>query len=296
MKGFAYLSADLVLGLSWSFLASSCVLIQLFPQQLNFISRHGKTRSVSTLKSSAYSHGTFDRFVRAVSEWNVPKSYFIHMYLVGFVGSMLALFYDAGVGSISWKGGFMGPNMVPLCLFFVHVSRRLLECCFMTDFGSSVMHVFGYAVGILHYILAPLTLVSRAEDIIDTKDAHGLGWFGTCVVVFFLVCNACQFYFHKYFYNLKVRARRLRKNEYSFPHGFGFDSVCCPHYTAECCLYICLWLLQPRQLSTACMGVWVGVNLATVAGEHWRWYNESFPEQSARSRAQGWKRIWPGVY
>jgi len=305
MDKFGHLSLDAGLGLCWSTLAASCILIKLFPRELNFISRHGKMKPVNTTNIGRTSRSSFDSFLEFVAEFNVPKCYFMHMYFVGLV-VIVALAYSYGGQEQTsawkdWKVTERGYNMVPLCLFFVHVMRRFLECCFITDFGSSVMHISGYIVGMLHYILAPVTLLS-VENIkdttIDTQPINNsLGTFRTGVVAMFLVCNACQFYFHYYFFRMKIRARQRRqKNKYSFPCGFGFDSVCCPHYSSECCLYICLWMLQRNRISTACMGLWVIVNLMTVSDEHWKWYHETFPEQSSRNRSKGWKRIWPGVY
>jgi hypothetical protein len=42
-------------------------------------------------------------------------------------------------------------------LWTIHLFRRLMECVFITNYGQSEMHVFGFLVGLLHYTLVPLS-------------------------------------------------------------------------------------------------------------------------------------------
>eukprot|EP00600_Ochromonadales_sp_CCMP1393_P017611 CAMPEP_0175026148 /NCGR_PEP_ID=MMETSP0005-20121125/17567_1 /TAXON_ID=420556 /ORGANISM="Ochromonas sp., Strain CCMP1393" /LENGTH=307 /DNA_ID=CAMNT_0016285191 /DNA_START=428 /DNA_END=1348 /DNA_ORIENTATION=- len=94
---------------------------------------------------------------------------------------------------------------------------------------------------------------------------------------------------------------------YALPFGWGFDYVCCPHYTAEICVYFSLWLVDPSvrwiailpvatkasNTTTAagggmmtaqlpyhvmlCLFLWVASNLSVVAHQHMQWYRDQYP-------------------
>lgn len=83
-------------------------------------------------------------------------------------------------------------------------------------------------------------------------------------------------------------------HSYSFPHGFGFDYVVCPHYTSEIVIYISFLMLDPASSSLFCMLLWVASNLSVVADSQFYWYLENFPEESKRKTK--WNRLIPGIW
>jgi 3-oxo-5-alpha-steroid 4-dehydrogenase len=83
-------------------------------------------------------------------------------------------------------------------------------------------------------------------------------------------------------------------HSYSFPRGFGFDYVVCPHYSSEIVIYISFLMLDPTSSSLLCMLLWVASNLSVVADSQFHWYIEKFPEESKKKK--GWKRLIPGIW
>ena len=91
-----------------------------------------------------------------------------------------------------------------------------------------------------------------------------------------------------------LNADNAVKSVYSFPVGFGFDSVACPHYTAEILIYISFFMLSPSSVPLLSMLVWVVTNLSVVADSQYEWYKENFPTEM--NLKKGWKRLIPGVW
>lgn len=85
--------------------------------------------------------------------------------------------------------------------------------------------------------------------------------------------------------------------KYAVPSHPLFLRVLCPHYTAECVIYLSLALLAAPQgevlnKTLLCTLLFVVVNLGITAGNSKRWYIEKFGEESVRGR---WRMI-PGIY
>ncbi|KAJ1401099.1 hypothetical protein B484DRAFT_458062 [Ochromonadaceae sp. CCMP2298] len=97
-----------------------------------------------------------------------------------------------------------------------------------------------------------------------------------------------------------------------------FSLVCCPHYSAEVCIYACLCLLSapispsyasapfssfspfsPISVSASaplCLLLWVCANLAVVGQRQLCWYKGAFPQAFAQGGAkQHWAAICPGL-
>ena len=83
-------------------------------------------------------------------------------------------------------------------------------------------------------------------------------------------------------------------HSYSFPRGFGFDYVVCPHYTSEIVIYISFLMLNPASSSLFCMLLWVASNLSVVADSQFHWYTEKFPEEMKKMAEL--KRLIPGIW
>lgn len=104
----------------------------------------------------------------------------------------------------------------------------------------------------------------------------------------FLMASGIQHDCHHYLSSLK---------EYTVPKHPLFQWVLCPHYTAECAIYLSLAILgAPRgeliNKSVLCGLLFVSVNLSATAYNTERWYRAKFGEYSVRGK---WK-IVPGVF
>jgi hypothetical protein len=86
-----------------------------------------------------------------------------------------------------------------------------------------------------------------------------------------------------------------QQHSYSFPHGYGFGHVACPHYLSENSMYCRFWLLAPTSLSLFSLLFWVVANQSVVANSHYDWYKEYFTEEFKLKAKNGWKRLIPMV-
>lgn len=104
----------------------------------------------------------------------------------------------------------------------------------------------------------------------------------------FLIASGVQHDCHQHLFSLK---------KYSLPTHPVFRTIVCPHYTAECAIYLSLALLAapPGEFvnkTLLCTVFFVIVNLGVTAGTTKKWYMQKFGADSVQSR---WNII-PGVY
>jgi len=85
--------------------------------------------------------------------------------------------------------------------------------------------------------------------------------------------------------------------KYSLPEHPAFQRLICPHYTAECAIYLALTLLAAPQgrLVNWTMGsglLFVVVNLSVSSKLNREWYRQKFGEDAIK-----WRRnMIPGVF
>jgi 3-oxo-5-alpha-steroid 4-dehydrogenase 3 len=104
----------------------------------------------------------------------------------------------------------------------------------------------------------------------------------------FLCASGIQHDCHTYLASLK---------KYTLPVHPAFLSIVCPHYTAECMIYVCLtFMAAPKgQIvnKTVLSGlIFVVVNLGVSAGISKDWYIGKFGKENVQHR---WKMI-PALY
>lgn len=104
----------------------------------------------------------------------------------------------------------------------------------------------------------------------------------------FLFASGLQHDCHYYLFSLQ---------KYTVPAHPLFSRVVCPHYTAECAIYLSLTLLAAppgewvnKTLLSAL--AFVAINLGITAGTSRKWYAQKFGEDSVRGK---WNMI-PVVY
>ncbi len=59
-----------------------------------------------------------------------------------------------------------------LGLMWLHEARRLYECIFVHRWSHGLMSLLAYSVGMLHYILAPITVLCEVE--IETESSSSI--------------------------------------------------------------------------------------------------------------------------
>jgi len=202
-------------------------------------------------------------------------------------------------------------HTMALCLFLLHLSRRLYECLHITIYGDSKIHIAGYIAGILHYVLVPISIARNYQS---TNASLTLK---VSSIAMFIIANIMQFQFHYILYLTKLKMKSNHRpmasdgtngssgiiygfingsndgHNYPLPKGIGFDSVCCPHYTAEIIIYISLWMVDINNHTTALVSLWVVANLSVVANLQFQWYQERYRHELMAKRRH-WRRLIPG--
>jgi hypothetical protein len=258
-------------------IAMSSVVIKPLQQ----LAAHGKTKE--TMDGSAPSEagacksttqGNIRRvFLHAwncLLRWNIPKKYFLHFYLVGLGSTSAILIYVSCIHGTDLIQCLEYERMFALGLLLVHLIRRCYECIYVHAWTSnSTMHLFGYLLGLLHYVLLPLVFIPSSDlyyfqhtRVVEGTNTHDTSWKKRLVIalgalVLGLVGQYEQHLHHVILANLRKRAHQTtistqvsskssgetKGNHYAIPIGRGFDYVSCPHYLAEICIYVSFYLL-----------------------------------------------------
>lgn len=226
-------------------------------------------------------------FLDKVARLKLPRSWFAHFYVACVVcnlfwgwqiathGSVYRLFSSWVAAEKEWKEGdkpVVGGQtvyQVVVCwmLLLIQGSRRLYECIYVSKSGTSKMWVGHYFLGIGYYVVMSIAVwvegtglhyplsccaINRADHdgplvAIDKFDftissVHSLigppsakSFFG---ILLFILASGMQHDCHTYLASLK---------KYTLPAHPAFDLIVCPHYFAECVIYLALAIMSaPR--------------------------------------------------
>ncbi len=235
-------------------------------------------------------------------EPRIPKSWFTHFYIVGFMvnsGVLLRLF-DFGCPPSETE--IASPaQALSLSLFHFHVSRRLFECLYQTSFSpTSRMNIAHYALGITFYCLAPFTLVtasSRSKATCVSSPLEGLNLLLDCDRATFnrflagtlllLFGSLHQNASHAILAGLRSRLNHgATGSHYFIPRGGFFEFVSCPHYLMEVIIYVGLALVAgPTDTHILSMVCFVTLNLSFTARETHSWYRKKFKKYPRNRKA-----------
>jgi 3-oxo-5-alpha-steroid 4-dehydrogenase 3 len=253
---------------------------------LQDLASHGKTRDTSSTSASIQqqhryrsSAAFFRSLVRRLShgeEFLVPKKLFLHFYVCGLL-SFVVLYLGAYFAAPTPMD--RNPSLshsTTLVLLLIHLSRRLYECLHVHEWTShSKMHLAGYLVGILHYILLPFVFISmpcshRNDDKEDTpvsslyfRDSKSSSSQWVIITAASLFCLWAQYQQYRH-HCLLARLRspnidnkitsksksnaKPAKTVYSLPVGGWFRFVTCPHYLAEILIYVAFAVLLEMEM------------------------------------------------
>uniref|UniRef100_A0A8C6UKQ4 Polyprenal reductase n=1 Tax=Neogobius melanostomus TaxID=47308 RepID=A0A8C6UKQ4_9GOBI len=201
--------------------------------------------------------------------FDVPKRWFWHFYAVSVSWSACLLFlYINNIlqhhplpSWLTWIMTFLTgttnivteshvPQMTTLLLLlllWVHSSRRLLECCFVSVFSNGVIHVIQYLFGLVYYFVLGLTALSseclarRAPGPLFSQ----LTWCHGAGCILFLLASLLQH--HSIVLLARLRSGKSGNVEtmaHKMPSGGCFELVSCPHYFAELLIYISLCIVS----------------------------------------------------
>ncbi len=116
---------------------------------------------------------------------------------------------------------------------------------------------------------------------------------GICVFVF---GNVLQHASHVHLARLREHGKKggavSDGASHYLPTWGPFAWVCCPHYTAEICIYLGLWLVcGVAAVTPLALALWTSANLCVTGTRTLAWYKATFGEQHTRSL----KAVIPGI-
>jgi 3-oxo-5-alpha-steroid 4-dehydrogenase 3 / polyprenol reductase len=221
---------------------------------------------LSILKDSvAYGKATPSTTLPALSSLKVPKKWFKHFYIVGFIVNCFV------------ANNFFGCRA--MLLFRLHVTRRLFESFFVTTFSpTATMHLSHYLLGLTYYFAVPWT-INSCEDCQSREGS--IFATGAC-----LLAQFSQFQSH--FILAKLRSSKstnVSLSSYSIPRGLNFEYVSCPHYTAEIVMYFSLASMTSWCPAMSALCIFVLFELAFSSRIQHEWYQEKFIDYPRERRA-----------
>ncbi|EED20108.1 3-oxo-5-alpha-steroid 4-dehydrogenase, putative [Talaromyces stipitatus ATCC 10500] len=260
--------------------------------------------------SSTPSHnaGFISQLMDTLTTWQVPHRYFTHYYVLSVLSSAFwisqllskgpAFRFVASNMSEEHLQNSMTVHQVILCttLMLIQGGRRLYESFALAKPSSSRMWVVHWLLGLCFYagITTAVWIEGSGSVLSTTLTIHDLRVSQVpslrtllCLPIF-LIASGTQHDAHHYLSSLKG---------YTVPKHPLFQWIICPHYTAECAIYLSLaFLAAPHReivnKSVLCGLLFVVANLGVTAYNTEKWYKAKFGEDSVRGK---WKMI-PGIF
>ncbi|KAJ5645853.1 hypothetical protein N7490_002225 [Penicillium lividum] len=243
-----------------------------------------------------------------LATWQVPHSYFAQFYIASVLSSVFWAFQLVFRGRVfqliatrvseEHARHSISLTQVLICwiLLSIQGTRRLWESYKFAKPSSSQMWVVHWLLGLGFYLAAGVaiwiegssTILSRNLTIDDVKMTNAPTIRTFLCVPLFLMASGLQHDCHHFLFSLK---------KYTLPDHPIFRAVVCPHYGAECIIYLSLALLAapPGQMVNktllACFA-FVAVNLGLTAQTTKEWYMHKFGGEAVQDR---WLMI-PWIY
>ncbi|KAI9806361.1 MAG: hypothetical protein M1825_006476 [Sarcosagium campestre] len=249
--------------------------------------------------------------VFAILDWledlKVPHHWFSHFYLLSIA---LSLFWAVqmamdgfalrGLASLQCptkrqdpECGGMTLHQTILCwlLMGLQGSRRLLECNYLGRKSTSHMSVAHWLLGLSFYTAMSVAVwiegipaLRSAEISLDLVAINAPTMKTFVGLPVLLIASGVQHDCHVYLSSLK---------KYTLPIHPIFQRIVCPHYTAECLIYLSLAFIGSpsgalfnRTLFAAF--IFVTVNLGVSAALSKEWYQHRFGRESVEGR---WRMV-----
>ncbi|KAH6963745.1 hypothetical protein HG530_002937 [Fusarium avenaceum] len=262
---------------------------------------HGKKQEDGKKQSLSGSRS----FLKNLTEYGqVPHSWFLHFYIISVFLSGFWAWQYVTRGTVlrtiaTWQDRNGGPSMsleqvfIAWLLMALQGSRRLYESLYVFKPGSSPMWFVHWALGVAFYITISFAVwIEGSGAILASWDFHNqslripprLSSALALYAVGYLKQNQC----HRHLASLK---------KYTLPSEGWFRYLVCPHYTAECLVYLAIaWIAaspgQPLNKSVLSAVVFVAMNLGATAKGTKAWYANKFGADKVADR---WIMI-PPVY
>ncbi|KAL4871566.1 hypothetical protein BDV12DRAFT_206273 [Aspergillus spectabilis] len=254
-----------------------------------------KSTSTSPASASPVTHA-----LDYVATLRVPHSYFTQFYVISVLSSIFwalqLLSHGSAFQAIATRISpehlqhAISINQVMLCcgLMLIQGVRRLHECLSFSKPSSSKMWFVHWLAGLGFYLAAAVAVwiegagtVLSYELSLDTfRLTSSFSGRTLLSIPVFILASGIQHDCHHYLFSLK---------KYTLPIHPVFSRILCPHYTAECVIYLSLAVLgaphgEIVNKTLLSVVVFVAVNLGITASITREWYRQKFGEDAVRGK------------
>lgn len=209
-----------------------------------------RTNSSSRLRSSLLGSSNLE-----ISNWCLPKSWFIHFYVYASWFNIVMLFY-----SIRFRN--YECSKILWTLTEIHFVRRWEECLRVSKLSREArMHGFHYIFGLGFYTCVCIAVTCGSVPI------HS--FISILMILLFAIASYLQRSCHRILANLRPDT----SCSYTLPQQGWFLYLACPHYFFEILIYLSMVLIQSGQSVTLNFLLAVTTyNLSITARKVSRWY------------------------
>lgn len=243
-------------------------ILSLFSPLLSQLASHGKTRIQLHVRNTEDKkvtqvgikshHGESNPLFAWINHprLQTSKRNFVHFYSVGILWTAM-LHYVMKDADNNYKTSSKSRIIdIPLSnvMLGIHLIRRLFECLYVHQWKGT-MHIAGFLLGLVHYLLLPfIFLFDPYSTSIKGKYTLDGGWESTAWILFGATMNLYAQYEQYMHHCLLAKCRTKKKcdkrcnsqsmeSSYSIPRGKWFEYVSCPHYLGEILIYISFAIL-----------------------------------------------------
>ena len=247
------------------------------------------------------------RSIDYIAVLQVPHGYFLHFYVVALLSSVFWLIQIGTGGSIlrslcasnldEVAVASMSVDQVLLTwsLLTLQGVRRLLESIKWNKSSASKMWFVHWLLGIAFYLAMGMAVwMDGAEELLRDEPIWLKATFAypslktMLSIPLFLMASGIQHDCHNYLASLP---------KYSLPQHPIFNTFVCPHYTAECLIYLSMAMISAppglwinRTIFAA--AIFVTVNLSVTASSTKLWYEKKFGKEKVAHRACMLPGVW----
>jgi 3-oxo-5-alpha-steroid 4-dehydrogenase 3 len=247
------------------------------------------------------------RILDALATLQMPHEYFRHFYIVSVLSSVFwamqilmkgtAFQAICGYATLHNSSKSMTINQVALTwgLMMIQGVRRLYESWTLGKSPGSKMWFTHWVLGIAFYISFGIALwiegtpAFLSTDSVYSSITRSVPAMKTMIgIPIFILASGLQHDCHTYLASLP---------KYTLPVHPIFQVLVCPHYFAECLIYLSLAIIgAPKGVALnktiACALLFVGTNLAVTASMSKEWYEQKFGKEAVAGK---WKMV-PWLY
>ncbi|KAL4922695.1 hypothetical protein BDW62DRAFT_207388 [Aspergillus aurantiobrunneus] len=258
-------------------------------------SSNSKSDSASPSNASPVTHA-----LDYAATLRVPHSYFTQFYVVSVLSSIFWALQLLSHGRVFQAIATriraehlhqeISINQVMLCcgLMLIQGVRRLTECLSFSKPSSSKMWFVHWFAGLGFYLAVTVavwiegagTVLSHELNLDDFNLTSRFSGRTLLSLPIFIIASGIQHDCHHYLFSLK---------KYSLPTHPMFSRIVCPHYTAECMIYLSLALLGAPEgeiINKTLLSAtgFVTINLGITASTTRHWYKQKFGETAVQGK------------